>query len=352
MQTGPKAAASRRTIRANANRRCPNSRGGDRSHLRPLKSGNSPAFGNRRLQDLTQSVAYSRPLHAFTVDVEDYFQVSAFDRCVSRERWDEYPSRVEGNTRRLLDLLAKHRVRGTFFVLGWIAERYPQLVREIDRAGHEVGSHGYAHRLIYSQTPAQFRADLRRSAELLEDILGSRISAYRAPSFSVTGASRWALEILLEEGFTVDSSVVPIYHDLYGIPGAQTGLHRLATPSGALWEFPPAVLPLWGKIVLPVGGGGYFRMYPARFSLWCLRQLERRRPPFAFYIHPWEVDPEQPRLPASFKSRFRHYRNLHRTLGKLDRLLGSFRFGSMREVLAEQGILPPTAPRRAHCLKS
>jgi polysaccharide deacetylase family protein (PEP-CTERM system associated) len=301
---------------------------------------------------LMQSTANSRPLHAFTVDVEDYFQVSAFDRCLSRNKWDECPSRVEANTYRLLDLLSKHRVAGTFFVLGWIAERFPQLVREIHGAGHEVGSHGYGHRLIYSQTPADFRADLRRSAEVLQDILGERISSYRAPSFSVTKASCWALEILLEEGYTVDSSVVPIYHDLYGIPGAQAGLHRLETPSGTLWEFPPAVFPLFGKFMLPVGGGGYFRIYPIQLSLWCLRQVERRQPPFAFYVHPWEVDPDQPRLPASFKSRFRHYHQLHRTLDKLDRLLGAFRFGSIREVLAVRTAKPPAPLEDALCLKS
>jgi polysaccharide deacetylase family protein (PEP-CTERM system associated) len=210
------------------------------------------------------------------------------------------------------------------------------LVEEIHRAGHEIASHGYGHRLIYSQTPEEFRKDIRRSADILENIVGLRVSAYRAPSFSVTQASRWALEILLEEGFTVDSSVVPIYHDVYGIPGAKPGLHRLETPSGTIWEFPPAVLPLWGKFMLPVGGGGYFRIYPLRLSAWCLQKLERKQPPFMFYIHPWEIDPDQPKLPASLKSRFRHYCNLHRNLDKLDQLLKTFRFGPICEVLAEQ----------------
>jgi polysaccharide deacetylase family protein (PEP-CTERM system associated) len=276
----------------------------------------------------------SDPMHAFTVDVEDYFQVSAFEKVVSRENWNEYPGRVEANTHRILALLDEHRVRGTFFVLGWIAERYPNLVQEIARGGHEVGSHGFWHRLIYSQTPTAFREDVRRSVAVLEDLLGRQVSAYRAPSFSITNASRWALEILLEEGFTVDSSVVPVYHDRYGIPGAEAGLHRLETPSGKIWEFPPAVLPLWRRFTLPVGGGGYFRILPLEFSLWCWRKLEQRRSPLMFYIHPWEVDPDQPRLPASWKSRFRHYRNLHCTLEKLDELLRVFRFGPICETLA------------------
>jgi polysaccharide deacetylase family protein (PEP-CTERM system associated) len=278
----------------------------------------------------------ARLLHAFTVDVEDYFQVSAFEQCVSREQWDTYPSRVEANTQRILELLSKHKVRATFFILGWIAERYPQLVHEISRAGHEVGSHGYWHRLIYTQTPTEFRADLRRSIAILENIIGQPITAYRAPSFSITEKSRWALDILIEEGILVDSSVVPIYHDLYGIPGAQAGLHRLGTSAGSLWEFPPAVYPLFGKFMLPVGGGGYFRIYPFRFTRWCLRRLEKQQQALMFYMHPWEIDEHQPRLRASFKSRFRHYTNLHRTLGKLDRLLAAFRFGSIRDVLAEQ----------------
>ena len=283
------------------------------------------------------SLDKAHPLHAFTVDVEDYFQVSAFEQCVSREQWDSFPCRVEANTNNILKILAEHQVQATFFILGWIAERYPQLVREIVHAGHEVGSHGYGHRLIYTQTPAEFRADLRQSVAILESIIGRRVTAYRAPSFSITQKSRWALEILIEEGFSMDSSVVPIYHDLYGIPGAQAGLHRLETPAGSIWEFPPAVYGFFGKkLVLPVGGGGYFRIYPFQFTRWCWRRLEKRQQSLLFYIHPWEVDPNQPRLQASFKSRFRHYNNLHRTLGKLDRLLTAFRFGPIRAVLAER----------------
>jgi polysaccharide deacetylase family protein (PEP-CTERM system associated) len=292
-----------------------------------------------------------RALHAFTVDVEDYFQVSAFERCVSRDRWDDYSSRVEINTHKILAILAEHQVQGTFFILGWVAERYPQLVREISRAGHEVGSHGYWHRLIYSQTPTEFREDLRRSIDILKDIVGQPITAYRAPSFSITQKSRWATEILIEEGMLVDSSVMPVHHDVYGIPGAQAGLHRLETPAGSIWEFPPAVYRFLGMMSLPVGGGGYFRLYPFQFTRWCLRRLEKQRRPLMFYIHPWEVDPDQPRLPAYFKSRFRHYQNLRHTHGKLDRLLKSFRFGPICGVLAEQAGGPSIARECAPCLK-
>jgi polysaccharide deacetylase family protein (PEP-CTERM system associated) len=278
----------------------------------------------------------NRPLHAFTVDVEDYFQVTAFEQCVSRNNWDGFPCRVEMNTNKILTILAKHQVKATFFILGWIAERYPQLVLEISRAGHEIGSHGYWHRMIYNQTSTEFREDLRQSIAVLEKLLDQPIISYRAPSFSITQKSLWALEILREEGILVDSSVVPIHHDLYGIPNSQSGLHRLETPAGSLWEFPPAVYGFFGnKFTLPVGGGGYFRIYPFRFTRWCFRCLEKRQQALMFYIHPWEVDPDQPRLRASYKSRFRHYSNLHRTLGKLDRLLTTFRFGTIREVLVE-----------------
>jgi polysaccharide deacetylase family protein (PEP-CTERM system associated) len=293
-----------------------------------------------------------RPIHAFTVDVEDYFQVSAFEKCVERKDWDHYPSRVVANTRRILELLEKHEVLGTFFILGWIAERFPRLVKEIAEAGHEIASHGYSHRLIYTQTPEEFRQDIRRSVDIMEDVAGRRVYAYRAPSFSVTKNSRWALDILCEEGFTVDSSVVPIFHDVYGMPGARRGLHRLQTASGTLWEFPPAVYPLGRKFMLPVGGGGYFRIYPSWMSYWLLRRLERGRTPFMFYIHPWEVDPDQPRMPASFKSRFRHYRNLHTTHQKLDLLLQRFRFGRICDVLEEQYGMNALSQESMQCAKT
>ncbi len=266
----------------------------------------------------------------FTVDVEDYFQVSAFENDVRRDQWDRWESRVEANTHRVLRLLDRHRVRATFFILGWTAERYPGLVREIHAAGHEIGCHGYWHRLIYRQTPEAFRADLRQSRDVIQSSIGQAVTAYRAPSFSITRQSLWALEILVEEGFLSDLSVFPIRHDRYGIPDAEQGPHRLTTSAGSLWEFPPPVAKI-ARLNLPVGGGGYFRLYPLAWTLFLLRRINRvQRQPFVFYVHPWELDPEQPRIrSASRLSRFRHYVGLSKNEAKLDGLLGSFRFGRL-----------------------
>jgi polysaccharide deacetylase family protein (PEP-CTERM system associated) len=291
-------------------------------------------------------------INAFTVDVEDYYQVSAFKRHVSRDQWDQYESRIEANTRRMLSLLSRHGVKGTFFVLGWVGSRYPQLVREIHQAGHEIASHGYWHRLIYNQTPKEFRADIRLSRKVLEDIIGVQVYIYRAPSFSVTERSRWALEILVEEGFSVDSSVFPIYHDRYGIPGEKPFLHQIATPVGSLWEFPPSVVRFAGQN-LPVCGGGYFRLFPLFWTIRCLKIIGHSTgQPFIFYVHPWEIDPDQPRIfkNASLKSQFRHYINLNKTEQKLDKLLSKFRFGTVSEVVGnyttQQG-LSDAIPRMA-----
>ena len=274
-------------------------------------------------------------LNAFTVDVEDYFQVSAFEKHVPRDQWDRWESRVVPNTHRVLELLDRHSVKATFFVLGWVAERYPHLVREIHSSGHEIGSHGFWHRLIYEQTPEEFRADLRRSRDVLQDVIGGPVTAHRAASFSITNRSLWALEILVEEGFLVDSSVFPVRHDRYGIPGAEPRLHRIATAAGPLWEFPPSVVRLVG-MNLPVSGGGYFRLYPLAWTLYCLRRINRaERQPHIFYVHPWELDPEQPRIDAASRTaRFRHYVNLGRNEQKLDQLLRHLRFGRLCDVIA------------------
>ena len=273
-------------------------------------------------------------LNAFTVNVEDYFQVSAFENSVRREHWERFESRVQANTCRFLELLDRRHVRATFFVLGWIAERYPQLVREIHACGHEIGSHGYWHRLVYQQTPEGFRADLRRSRDVLQEVIGQAVTAYRAASFSVTGQSLWSLEILVEEGFTIDSSIFPIRHDRYGIPGARLGPHRLTTAAGTIWELPPAVVRLAG-MHLPVGGGGYFRLFPLPWTLYCLRRINGvQRQPFVCYVHPWEFDPDQPRLRGSRLSRFRHYVNLSRNEQKLDAALSRFRFGRLQDLVA------------------
>ena len=273
-------------------------------------------------------------VNAFTVDVEDYFQVSAFENDISRDQWDQFESRVVANTQRILDLLARHDVRATFFVLGWVARQYPELVREIHNAGHEIGSHSFWHRLIYNQTPEEFRSDLRQSRDILADIIGEPITAYRAPSFSITRRSLWALDILAQEGFQFDSSVFPIYHDRYGIPDAKPTIHQITTSAGPLWEFPPSVF-RFARLNFPVGGGGYFRLYPLWCTVCCLKTVNRRtQQPFMFYVHPWEIDPGQPRIRAgSPVSRFRHTVNLSKSLRKLDKLLRAFRFQSLSAIV-------------------
>lgn len=276
----------------------------------------------------------SHPItNAFTVDVEDYFHVSAFEKNVSFREWNQLESRVVANTHRILELLNHHQVCGTFFVLGWVAEKYPGLVREIQQGGHEIGSHSYEHRLIYKMTPDEFRDDLILSVKILEDILGEKVTSYRAPSFSITEKSMWAVDILIDEGIDIDSSIYPIRHDVYGIPGAEVRPHLLQRESGTIWEFPGTVCNFLG-LDLPVGGGGYFRILP---SIWTTSQLRainnREKRPFNFYIHPWEIDPMQPRISSGWKSRLRHYTNLHKTELRLRRLLNQFQFGRLAECL-------------------
>jgi len=272
-------------------------------------------------------------VHALTVDVEDYFHVSGFADRISSRDWGSYPSRVVANTHRVLDLLNRHQSRGTFFILGWVADRYPRLVRDIQKAGHEIGCHSYWHRLIYDLTPDQFQQDLSQARVLLEDLTGEAVRLFRAPSFSITRRSLWAFEVLAAEGFTIDSSIYPVLHDRYGIPQADPAPHHVRTESGRITEFPGTVFPIH-RLRLAVSGGGYFRLYPVRFTAGCLNLTARRTGlPVMFYIHPWELDPDQPRLPGSFSSRFRHYLNLHRTEARMNWLLPRLRFGSMSESL-------------------
>jgi polysaccharide deacetylase family protein (PEP-CTERM system associated) len=272
-------------------------------------------------------------LNALTVDVEDYYHVSGFEHCIARSQWDGFESRVAASTHRILDLLDEAQVRATFFVLGWVAERQPALVRSIHDAGHEIGCHSYEHRLIYEQTPNAFRADLRRSRDVLEDLVGEPVTAYRAPSFSVTSRSEWALDILVEEGFTLDSSIYPTLHDRYGLPGTPLEPHLLRRASGELWEFPPPVWRLLGW-PFPVGGGGYFRLYPYALTRGGLRAINSTGRPFAVYLHPWEFDPDQPRLRPGWLRAFRHYVGLRRTEPRLRALLHDFAFGTISETLA------------------
>jgi polysaccharide deacetylase family protein (PEP-CTERM system associated) len=272
-------------------------------------------------------------VNALTIDVEDYYQVSAFEHCVDRTRWHEHESRVAIGTHKLLDVLDREGVRATFFVLGWVADRQPELVRSIQSAGHEIGSHGYWHRLIYRQTPEEFRADVRRSRNLLEDLIGEPVISYRAPSFSITRRNLWALDVLIEEGFRFDSSIFPTYHDRYGLAGAPTQPHQIVRPAGTIWEFPGTV---WRGLgyPLPVGGGGYFRLYPYRLTRMGLSAVNRAGRPFVAYLHPWELDPDQPRLRPGRLRAFRHYVNLHRTEKRLARMLHDFPMATLSEAFA------------------
>jgi polysaccharide deacetylase family protein (PEP-CTERM system associated) len=285
--------------------------------------------------------------NALTIDVEDYYQVSAFESIVRFADWEQYESRVERNTSRLLDLFAAHATHATFFVLGWVAERHPGLVRAIHRGGHEVASHGYAHRRIYTQTPAQFRAETQRSKHILEDIIGQPILGYRAASYSITAKSLWALDILQELGFVYDSSIFPVHHDSYGIPQAQRFCHLLSeNTEKRLVEFPLSTVQCIGMNI-PIAGGGYFRLFPYALTRWGLRRVnQKERHPVVVYLHPWEIDPLQPRLPARGLSRWRHYMNLARTEKRLIHLLGDFQWGTMAEVLQQLGLLVP------HCTQS
>lgn len=271
-------------------------------------------------------------VNAFTVDVEDYFQVSAYDAVVSRAKWKDFPSRVKSNTMRILDLVDGAGIKGTFFVLGWVADEYPELVREIHDRGHELGCHSYWHRLVYEQSPEEFREDLIDCRRAIEDASGIAVTSYRAPSFSVIKESLWAIDILAEEGFTVDSSIYPVYHDRYGIPDQPTGIHDRETAIGVITEFPPSVCKVAGYN-LPISGGGYFRLYPYLMTKMLLaRTVKATQQPFMFYIHPWEVDPDQPKIKHPSKAMyFRHRVGLRRTETKLCRLLRDFRFGTITE---------------------
>ena len=277
--------------------------------------------------------------NALTVDVEDYFHVSAFAKSINHKDWDKFPLRVENNTRRLLDLFDKHEVKATFFVLGWLAERTPDLVKDIASRGHEVACHGFSHQLVYNQSPEVFREETLRSKHLLEDITQTPVRGYRAASYSITNRSRWALDILAEAGFEYDSSIFPVRHDRYGIPDAPEFPHRMETPNGhSLVEFPLSTAKLL-KYRLPVAGGGYFRLYPYAVTQAGLSQINRRQQPFIFYLHPWEIDPDQPKISAHWFSRFRHYNNLDKCETRLCRLLSDFKFGTAEGVLNSLGLI-------------
>ncbi len=269
-----------------------------------------------------------------TIDVEDYFHVSALAAAAPRARWTEFESRVVANMHRLLDLFDEHGVQTTCFVLGWVAEQHPALVRAIAARGHEIGSHGFWHQLVYDLTPEEFRQDVSRSRRLLQDLSGQSVDGYRAPSFSITRRSLWALDVLLDEGYTYDASIFPVRHDRYGIADAPRAFYRLPRPGGTLTEVPPATVRIAGQNAA-VAGGGYFRLLPYNWHRWGIRRInDREQRPAVFYLHPWEIDPAQPRLPATRLSALRHYTNLHRTERRLGRLLRDFTWAPLREVLA------------------
>jgi polysaccharide deacetylase family protein (PEP-CTERM system associated) len=295
-----------------------------------------PAMSNPTFPDGLKMPQQHSIKNVFSVDVEDYFQVSAFAGSVDPLCWDDYESRVVRNTQRILRRLEEAQIRGTFFILGWVAQRFPQLVRDIDRAGHEIGCHSFWHRLVYDLTPDTFRDDLRHGRDVLEQIVGRPVVAYRAPSFSIVPRSLWALDILVEEGFRYDSSIFPVRHDRYGIPRAEPSPHEIECAQGWLWEFPPAVYRLLGGHV-PIAGGGYFRLFPLWFSLRGLRAVNQQAgQPFIFYLHPWELDPDQPRLRGPWGSRLRHYVNLGATERKLTHLLRAFEFDILSQVLEQR----------------
>jgi polysaccharide deacetylase family protein (PEP-CTERM system associated) len=271
------------------------------------------------------------PRNAMSVDVEEYFQVAAFERQVHKDDWGSYPSRVEWNTGRVLDLFAAKGVRATFFVLGWVAERHPALIRRIVAEGHELASHGYDHTRVIYMDERVFREDVVRTKGILEEVGGVRVRGYRAPSYSIGAGNLWALDVLQETGHVYSSSIYPIRHDLYGMPEAPRFAFRVREQ--AILEIPVTTVE-WGGSKLPAGGGGFFRLLPYAAYHWALRRVNGRdRQPGIFYFHPWEVDAQQPRIAnAPLKSRFRHYVNLGTMEARLARLLDDFQWGRVDKV--------------------
>jgi len=269
-------------------------------------------------------------IHCMTFDIEEHFHVSAFDSLMRRRHWNQFESRVQRTTERLLDILVKENVRATFFVLGWVAERHPELVRRIAQMGHEVASLGYSHELISAQTPQQFREDVRKAKTVLEDILAQPVLGYRAPSFTITEETSWALRILVEEGYFYDSSVSK--------SGADGSCHCLSTDAGTLWEILPSTIQIAG-VRMSIAGDGYFRLLPYGLLLRALKRVETDGHPLVMCLRSWELDPEQPRMHGPLLSRFRHYVNLHKTEDRLTHLLSEFSFGPIRQAIAPMRFL-------------
>jgi polysaccharide deacetylase family protein (PEP-CTERM system associated) len=275
------------------------------------------------------SFAGGKPKHCLSFDVEEHFQVSAFWSEARRQQWDRYESRVERNTMKLVDILAQHDTKATFFVLGWVAERHPGMVKDLASEGHEIASHGHGHELVTMQTPRQFRLDVRKAKQILEDLTGKPVEGYRAPSFTITGGNSWALSILAEEGHIYDSSIYSRFLRSEN-GGASAGIYPIDTVAGRIWEVPPSTLNVCG-FRLPIAGGGYFRLFPYATSRAFLRQLETQGAQLVFYLHPWEIDPEQPRMRGPWLSQIRHYMNLGKTQMRMSKLLSDFRFAPIRD---------------------
>ncbi|MET0373516.1 MAG: XrtA system polysaccharide deacetylase [Rhizorhabdus sp.] len=276
-------------------------------------------------------------INGLSVDIEDWFQVGAFERTIRREDWDGLASRVERNSDAVIDLFGRMGAKATFFTLGWVAERYPSLIRRIVDAGHELASHGWDHVRVFTMTPEQFRDDLSRTRTLLEQLSGLKVRGYRAPSFSIDKRTPWAHEILAEEGYAYSSSVAPVAHDHYGWPEAPRFAFRPVSGS-ALIELPVTTAKLGGRTVA-AGGGGFFRLFPYAFSRWAIRQVNAERRPAVFYFHPWEIDPGQPRVAdAPLRSKLRHYSRLGAMEGKLERVIGEFDWGRVDAVAAAEAV--------------
>jgi polysaccharide deacetylase family protein (PEP-CTERM system associated) len=275
-------------------------------------------------------------VNAVSVDVEDYFQVEAFKSVIAPDSWDNYSPRVAHNTRRVLELMSAADTKGTFFVLGWVAQRFPNVVKEIGESGHEVACHGFDHERVQAQSPQQFREDIHKAKALLEDISGKRVRGYRAPTFSINDKNWWSFDVLADEGFDYSSSVYPIAHDLYGMPQAPRGAFFPLAGSNFL-EVPISTVRFMGRNY-PAGGGGYFRLLPYPVSRMGVRHVNQKAGmPSVFYCHPWEFDPEQPRIEsAPLKSRIRHYMNISAMSGRFGRLLRDFRWGRMDDIFLER----------------
>ena len=288
----------------------------------------------RTRASIPKSKTVDQIVNALSFDVEDYYHVTAFEDAIDRDTWDAQPRRVAANTHALLAMLGEVDIKATFYFLGWVADREPDLVRAVAAAGHEIACHGYSHRLIYTQKRVEFIEETHRAKSILEDLAQVPVTSYRAASYSITTQSLWALDILYEEGFRTDSSVFPIHHDRYGLLGGPRLPHIVSLPNGGrLIEFPISTVKALG-MTFPVSGGGYFRLYPYALSRWLAERVNAAGDPFMFYLHPWEIDPEQPRVSAGGLSSFRHYNNIERCRMRLARFLREFRFSTVSACLA------------------